>query len=41
MVINYSFRQQLKSQIIEYIKTYIKTMAKPFEWTYTGNPLTN
>lgn len=32
--------QQLASQLIEYIKTYNKTRAKPFEWTYTGNPLT-
>ena len=33
--------QQLSSQIIEYISTYNQTRAKPFEWTYTGNPLTN
>jgi putative transposase len=32
---------QLADQIIEYIKTYNKTRAKPFEWTYTGNPLAN
>ncbi len=32
---------QLADQIIEYIKTYNQTRAKPFEWTYTGNPLTN
>jgi transposase len=32
--------QQLSNQLIEYIKTYNETRAKPFEWTYTGNPLT-
>lgn len=32
-------KEQLSSQIVEYIKTYNNTRAKPFEWTYTGNPL--
>lgn len=32
--------QQLSDQLIEYIKTYNATRAKPFEWTYTGKPLT-
>lgn len=32
--------QQLSNQLIEYIKTYNETRAKPFEWTYSGNPLT-
>ena len=31
--------KQMADQIIEYIKTYNATRAKPFEWTYTGNPL--
>lgn len=33
--------KQMSDQIIEYIKTYNTTRAKPFEWTYTGNPLVN
>ena len=31
--------EQMASQIIEYIKTYNRTRAKPFNWTYPGNPL--
>ena len=31
--------KQLVDQIMEYIDTYNKTRAKPFEWTYTGNHL--
>lgn len=30
---------QLASQLMEYVETYNKTKAKPFEWTYAGNPL--
>lgn len=30
---------QLVNQIMDYINTYNKKRAKPFEWTYTGNPL--
>lgn len=30
---------QLADQLMEYVKTYNKTRAKPFEWTYTGKPL--
>lgn len=29
-------KQQLVEQLKEYIKTYNKTRAKPFEWTYVG-----
>jgi hypothetical protein len=29
----------MSEQIIEYIKTYNSTRAKPFEWIYTGKPL--
>jgi len=31
--------EQLTSQILEYIKTYNATRAKPFRWTYTGEAL--
>jgi transposase len=31
--------EQLASQLMEYVVTYNKTRAKPFEWTYTGKPL--
>jgi len=31
--------EQLCEQLMEYIKTYNKTRAKPFQWTYTGKPL--
>ena len=33
-------RHQMVTQIIEYIKTYNNERAKPFQWTYTGKPLT-
>lgn len=33
--------EQLTSQIIEYIDTYNKTRAKPFQWTYSGEVLKN
>ncbi len=32
-------KQELTSQIMEYIKTYNMTRAKPFQWTYTGKVL--
>lgn len=31
--------QQLANQLMEYVKTYNETRAKPFQWTYTGDPL--
>ena len=31
--------KQLADQLVEYVKTYNDTRAKPFEWTYTGSPL--
>lgn len=31
--------KQLVDQLIAYIKTYNETRAKPFKWTYTGEPL--
>lgn len=30
-------KQQLIDQLLEYIKTYNKTRARPFEWTYKGD----
>ena len=33
--------KQMAEQIIEYIKTYNSTRAKPFEWIYTGKPIAN
>jgi putative transposase len=33
-------KQQLVTQIMEYIKSYNELWAKPFNWTYTGKPLT-
>jgi transposase len=32
--------QQLVAQLMDYIKTYNENRAKPFQWNYTGNPLT-
>lgn len=31
--------KQLADQLMEYVKTYNNTRAKPFKWTYTGEPL--
>lgn len=36
----WSSSQQLVNQLMEYIMTYNDTRAKPFQWTYTGEPLT-
>ena len=33
-------KQELVGQIMEYVKNYNKLWAKPFRWTYTGEPLT-
>lgn len=32
-------RKQLTDQLMSYVKTYNEQRAKPFKWTYTGNPL--
>ena len=32
--------EQLAEQLMEYVKTYNATRAKPFKWSYTGEPLT-
>ena len=29
----------LKQQILDFIDYFNQTMAKPFQWTYTGRPL--
>ncbi|MEM0938357.1 MAG: transposase, partial [Bacteroidota bacterium] len=29
-------KQQLVEQLMQYVDTYNKTRAKPFEWTYNG-----
>jgi transposase len=31
--------EQLADQLMQYVKTYNQTRAKPFQWTYTGDPL--
>lgn len=31
--------EQLTNQLMEYVKTYNETRAKPFRWTYTGDAL--
>ena len=33
-------RKQLADQLMDYVTVYNKERAKPFKWTYTGNPLT-
>jgi transposase len=33
-------KKQLVDQLMEYVKTYNSSRAKPFQWTYTGNPAT-
>jgi transposase len=33
-------KEELVNQIMDYIKTYNMTRAKPFQWTYTGKVLT-
>jgi transposase len=32
-------KKQLSDQLMEYVKTYNETRAKPFQWTYTGKLL--
>ncbi|WP_114792678.1 IS630 family transposase [Niabella yanshanensis] len=32
-------KKQLVDQLMEYVKTYNEQRAKPFKWTYTGQPL--
>ena len=37
---NFTSRADLKAQVLAFIDYYNQTMAKPFRWTYTGQPLT-
>lgn len=37
---NFRSREDLKEQVLAFIDYYNRTMAKPFRWTYTGQPLT-
>jgi transposase len=37
---NFTSREDLKAQVLAFIAYYNQTMAKPFRWTYTGQPLT-
>ena len=36
---NFSSTQDLKEQILRFIDYFNRTMAKPFNWTYNGKPL--
>ncbi len=33
-------KKQLVNQLMDYVKSYNQQRAKPFKWTYTGEPLT-
>ena len=35
----YSTKEALKTGLLNFIKYFNETMAKPFNWTYTGKPL--
>jgi transposase len=37
---NFTSAQDLEAQVRQFIEYYNRTMAKPFRWTYTGQPLT-
>lgn len=37
---NFTSREDLKAQVLAFIAYYNQTMAKPFRWTFTGQPLT-
>lgn len=37
---NFTSLEDLKAQVLAFIDYYNRTMAKPFRWTYTGQPLT-
>ena len=32
--------EDLEEKVLAFIEYYNRTMAKPFRWTYTGQPLT-
>lgn len=37
---SFKSQQELKTQILEFVDYFNRTMAKPFKWNYTGKPLT-
>lgn len=37
---NFTSLEDLRAQVLAFIDYYNRTMAKPFRWTYTGQPLT-
>jgi transposase len=37
---NFTSLADLKAQVLAFVDYYNQTMAKPFRWTYTGQPLT-
>jgi transposase len=37
---NFTSVEDLEAQVRQFIEYYNRTMAKPFRWTYTGQPLT-
>ena len=37
---NFTSVEDLRAQVLQFIEYYNRTMAKPFRWTYTGQPLT-
>jgi len=37
---NFTSVEDLEAQLRQFIDYYNRTMAKPFRWTYTGQPLT-
>lgn len=37
---SFTSKTQLKTRILEFIDYFNRTMAKPFQWTYKGKPLT-
>lgn len=36
---NFTSKEDLKKQLLEFIEYFNRTMAKPFKWTYQGKPL--
>jgi len=38
---SFTSQADLKTKILDFIKYFKPTMAKPFKWTYTGKPLTS
>jgi transposase len=36
---NFTSKDDLRTKIFNFVEYFNETMAKPFRWTYTGNPL--